>query len=141
MAELFQIGVGTVNHHLKAIFSEGELDPEATIRRYRIVQTEGSRQIGRDLEHYNLPAILAVGFRVRSHRGTQFRQWATERLGEYLVKGFTMDDERLKNPPGPGQHDYFDELLERIRQIRAAERRFYTEVRPRLVDGEAGGAP
>jgi hypothetical protein len=128
MAELFQIGVNTVNHHLKAIFSEGELRPEATIRRYRIVQTEGPRQITREVEHYNLPAILAVGFRVRSQRGTQFRQWATAHLGEYLVKGFTMDDVRLKNPPGKGQKDYFDELLERIRDIRSSERRLYQKV-------------
>ncbi len=128
MAELFQIGVGTVNHHLKAIFAEGELQTEATIRRYRIVQTEGERQIAREVEHYNLDAILAVGFRVRSQRGTQFRQWATARLSEYLVKGFTMDDERLKNPPGKGQTDYFDELLERIRDIRSSERRFYQKV-------------
>ena len=128
MADLFQIGVGTVNHHLKAIFAEGELLPEATIRRYRIVQSEGARQIAREVEHYNLDAILAVGFRVRSHRGTQFRQWATGRLSEYLVKGFTMDDERLKNPPGKGQKDYFDELLERIRDIRSSERRFYQKV-------------
>ncbi|MBK9264039.1 MAG: virulence RhuM family protein [Polyangiaceae bacterium] len=128
MAELFHIGVGTVNHHLKAIYSEGELVSEATIRRYRIVQAEGARHIARDIEHYNLAVILAVGFRVRSHRGTQFRQWATARLEEYLVKGFTMDDERLKNPPGPGHRDYFDELLERVRDIRASERRFYQKV-------------
>ncbi len=128
MADLFQVGVGTVNHHLKAIYSEGELLPEATIRQYRIVQPEGSRQVTRKVSHYNLQAILAVGYRVRSHRGTQFRQWATTRLSEYLVKGFTMDDERLKNPPGPGQIDYFDELLERIRAIRASERRFYLKV-------------
>ena len=111
IAELFLIGVNTVNYHLKSIFSEGELQPDATIRRYRIVQTEGSRKITREIEHYSLPAILAVGYRVRSHRGTQFRQWATARLSEYLVKGFTMDDERLKNPPGKGQKDYFDEQL------------------------------
>lgn len=128
IAELFQIGVGTVNHHLKAIFAEGELAPEATIRSYRIVQTEGTRQIARTVEHYSLQAILAVGYRVRSHRGTQFRQWATARLSEYLVKGFTIDDERLKNPPGPGQKDYFDELLDRIRDIRSSERRFYQKV-------------
>ncbi len=133
MAELFQIGVNTVNHHLKAIFAEEELPPEATIRRYRIVQTEGAREIARDVEHYNLAAILAVGFRVRSQRGTQFRKWATERLTEYLVKGFTMDDERLKNPPGPGVPDYFDELLERIRDIRASERRVYLRVRDILA--------
>jgi hypothetical protein len=89
---------------------------------------EGSRQISRPVLHYSLPAILAVGFRVRSPRGTQFRQWATARLSEYLVKGFTMDDERLKNPPGKGQKDYFDELLERIRDIRSSERRFYQKV-------------
>jgi hypothetical protein len=128
LAELFQIGVNTVNHHLKAVFAEGELQPEATIRRYRIVQDEGVRQITREIEHYNLDAILAVGFRVRSHRGTQFRQWAMARLGEYLVKGFTMDDERLKNPPGKGQTDYFDEQLERIRDIRSSERRLYQKV-------------
>jgi hypothetical protein len=128
IAELFQIGVNTVNYHLKAIFTEKELPPEATIRRYRIVQTEGSRQITREVEHYRLEAILAVGYRVRSLRGTQFRQWATARLGEYLLKGFTMDDERLKNPPGKGQKDYFDEQLERIRDIRSSERRFYQKV-------------
>lgn len=128
MAQLFDIGVATVNHHLKEIYADGELLPEATIRRYRIVRTEGNRSVSREIEHYNLDAVLAVGFRVRSPRGTQFRQWATARLAEYLVKGFTMDDERLKNPPGPGQRDYFDELLERIRDIRASERRFYQKV-------------
>jgi hypothetical protein len=119
MAELFQIGVNTVNHHLSELYAEGELDPAATIRQYRIVRTEGTRQVAREIEHYSLPAIIAVGYRVRSHRGTQFRQWATARLSEFLVKGFTMDDERLKNPPGPGQRDYFEQLLERIRDIRA----------------------
>ncbi len=128
MAELFEIGVNTVNYHLKAIFSEGELRPEATIRVYRIVRSEGGRRITRQIEHYNLEAVLAVGFRVRSHRGTQFRQWAIGRLNEYLVKGFTMDDERLKNPPGKGHKDYFDEQLERIRDIRSSERRFYQKV-------------
>ena len=128
IAELFQITVPTVNEHLKGIFAEGELAPRATIRKFRIVRSEGTRQVTREIEHYSLPAILAVGFRVRSHRGTQFRQWATARLSEYLVKGFTMDDERLKNPPGRGQTDYFDELLERIRDIRSSERRFYQKV-------------
>jgi hypothetical protein len=128
MAELFQKDVRTINEHLVNIFDEGELGREATIRRFRIVRTEGNRSVSREIEHYNLEAILAVGFRVRSHRGTQFRQWAIERLNEYLVKGFTMDDERLKNPPGPGQVDYFDELLERIRDIRSSERRFYQKV-------------
>jgi hypothetical protein len=120
--------VRTINEHLVNIFSEGELQREATIRKFRIVRLEGTRQVTREVEHYNLDAILAVGFRVRSHRGTQFRQWAIGRLNEYLVKGFTMDDERLKNPPGEGQVDYFDEQLERIRDIRSSERRFYQKV-------------
>jgi len=128
IAELFQISVPTVNEHLKGIFAEGELTLDRTIRKFRIVRSEGSRQVTREIEHYSLPAILAVGYRVRSHRGTQFRQWATARLSEYLVKGFTMDDERLKNPPGKGHTDYFDELLERIRDIRSSERRFYQKV-------------
>jgi len=101
IADLFQKDVRTINEHLMNIFEEGELRREATIRKFRIVRKEGGRQVARDVEHYNLEAILAVGYRVRSHRGTQFRQWATARLSEYLVKGFTMDDERLKNPPGP----------------------------------------
>lgn len=128
MAELFQKDVRTINEHLVNVYDEGELTREATIRRYRIVRTEGNRSVSREIEHYNLEAILAVGFRVRSHRGTQFRKWANARLSEYLVKGFTMDDERLKNPPGPGHTDYFDELLERIRDIRASERRFYQKI-------------
>ena len=128
MAELFQTTPQNVTLHLKDIFAEGELDEAATCKPYLQVRQEGARQVTRSLRHYNLDAILAVGFRVRSHRGTQFRQWAMARLGEYLVKGFTMDDERLKNPPRPGQRDYFDELLERVREIRASERRFYQKV-------------
>jgi len=128
LAELFEKDVRTINEHLVNIFDEGELGREATIRKFRIVQIEGRREVTREVEHYNLSAILAVGFRVRSHRGTQFRQWAIGRLNEYLVKGFTMDDERLKNPPGKGQKDYFDEQLERIRDIRSSERRFYQKV-------------
>lgn len=128
IAELFQKDVRTINEHLVNIFDEGELDLEATIRNFRIVRTEGKREVAREIEHYSLPVILAVGYRVRSHRGTQFRQWATARLTEYLVKGFAMDDERLKNPPGEGQVDYFDELLERIRDIRSSERRFYQKI-------------
>lgn len=128
IAELFQTSVPNINLHLKAIYAEGELTEAATIKPYLIVRTEGARQVSREILHYNLPAILAVGYRVRSHRGTQFRQWATTQLSEYLVKGFTMDDERLKNPPGKGQTDYFDELLARIRDIRSSERRFYQKV-------------
>jgi len=133
LAELFQKDVRTINEHLVNIFEEGELSREATIRRFRIVRLEGSREVAREVEHYSLPAILAVGYRVRSSRGTQFRQWATARLSEYLMKGFTLDDERLKNPPGKGHTDYFDELLERIRDIRASERRVYLRVREILA--------
>ena len=129
IAELFQVSVPTVNEHLKGVFADGELSEGATIRKFRIVRLEGTRSVTREIEHYNLDAILAVGFRVRSQRGTQFRQWATARLKEYLVKGFTMDDERLKNPTGSGAPDYFDELLERIRDIRASERRVYLRIR------------
>jgi len=129
LAELFQVGVNTINHHIKEILADEELTPEATIRNYRIVQTEGARPVQRQVEHYNLEMILAVGYRVRSQRGMAFRQWATARLKEYLVKGFVMDDERLKHPPGPGVPDYFDELLERIRDIRASEKRMYLRVR------------
>lgn len=126
LAELFGIGVNTVNYHIKEIYKEEELRPEATIRKYRIVQTEGERQVFREVDFYDLRMILAVGYRVRSHRGVQFRQWATERLQEYVVKGFTLDDERLS---GPGGMDYFDELLERIRAIRSSEKRFYQKIR------------
>ncbi|MDI9431540.1 MAG: virulence RhuM family protein [Planctomycetota bacterium] len=131
MSELYQKDVRTINEHLKSIYGEDELDPEATIRKFRIVRQEGSRKVTRQIEHYNLDAILAVGYRVRSQRGTQFRRWATERLREYLLKGFVLDDERLKNPPAPGLGvpDYFDEMLERIRDIRASEKRMYLRVR------------
>ena len=128
IAELFQTTPQNVTLHLKAIFAEGELAEAATCKDYLQVRQEGSRDVSRNLRHYRLEAILAVGYRVRGSRGTQFRQWATARLSEFLVKGFVMDDERLKNPPGPGQKDYFDELLERIRDIRSSERRFYQKV-------------
>ena len=128
IAELFETTPQNVTLHLKGIFAEGELVEAATCKDYLQVRLEGGREVSRKLKHYRLEAILAVGFRVRSHRGTQFRQWATARLSEYLVKGFTMDDERLKNPPGKGQKDYFDEQLERIRDIRSSERRFYQKV-------------
>lgn len=129
MANLFQVTVSTVNEHLKGIYAEGEIHSEATIRKFRIVRQEGGRRVAREIEHYNLDAILAVGFRIRSDRGTAFRQWAAIRLKEYLVKGFVLDDERLKNPPGPGVPDYFDEVLERIRDIRSSEKRMYLQVR------------
>lgn len=129
MAELFQTTPQNITLHLKAIYAEGEQPEEATCKSYLQVRQEGGRTIQRQVRHYRLEIVLAVGFRVRSHRGTQFRQWATARLQEYLRKGFVMDDERLKNPPGPGVPDYFDELLERIRDIRASEKRMYLKVR------------
>ena len=130
MSDLFQVSVPTINEHLKTLYADKELAEVATIRKFRIVRLEGQRKVSRLIEHYSLEAILAVGYRVRSERGTQFRRWATERLSEYLRKGFVMDDERLKNPPveGSGIPDYFDELLERIRDIRASERRMYLRV-------------
>jgi hypothetical protein len=108
--------------------SAPELSSEATIRKFRLVQTEGSRQVEQLGDFYNLDMILAIGYRVRSHRGVQFRRWATERLKEDIVKGFVLDDERLKGERALGA-DYFDELLERIRDIRASEKRFYQKVR------------
>lgn len=127
MADLFQVSVPTINEHIQNIYKEREAEPEATIREFRIVQLEGRREVTREIAHYNLDVIIAVGYRVRSHRGTQFRRWATERLREYLVKGFAMDDERLKEGRNLGA-DYFDELLERIRDIRASEKRFYRKI-------------
>lgn len=128
MAELFQIRVPTLNAHLRNIFADEELPSESVVRKYLITATDGKKY---QTNFYSLDVILAVGYRVRSHRGVQFRQWATERLREYLAKGFTMDDERLKNPPVKDSRapDYFDELLERIRDIRASERRMYLRVR------------
>ncbi len=128
LAALYQTTAQNITIHIAAIYEDGELDETSTCKPYLQVRQEGPREVRRSLKHYSLPMILAVGFRVRSPRGTQFRRWATERLEEYLVKGFTMDDERLKNPPGPGHRDYFDELLDAIREIRASERRFYQKV-------------
>lgn len=127
MAELFQTSSQNITMHIKNIYAEGELSEEVTCKDYLQVQSEGGREVQRTLKHYNLEVIIAVGYRVKSHRGTQFRRWATERLREYLVKGFVMDDERLKEGRGLGA-DYFDELLERIRDIRASEKQFYRKI-------------
>jgi len=127
LAEFYQTTVPNINQHLKAVYEEGELAADATIKQYLIVQTEGSRNVRRQVEHYSLDVILAVGYRVRSARGTQFRQWATSRLRELLVKGFVLDDERIKVGRTIGQ-EYFDELLARIRDIRASERLFYQKI-------------
>lgn len=127
MAELFDATKQNISLHLKNIFEDGELDAAATVKESLTVQIEGSRQVQRPVTLYNLDAILAVGYRVRSPRGVQFRRWASTILKEYLTKGFVMDDERLKNPDG--RPDYFDEMLARIRDIRASEKRFYQKVR------------
>ncbi len=126
MSQLFAKSISTISEHIKNIYDDGECTPEATFRKFRTVQSEGGRDVTRYIEAYSLDLILAVGYRVRSARGVQFRQWATTVLREYLVKGFAMDDARLKDPAGL---DYFDELLERIRDIRASEMRFYRKVR------------
>ena len=124
MADLFERDKSTVSRHIKNIFEEGELNQPATVANFATVQTEGERQVERQIEYYNLDVIISVGYRVKSLRGTQFRKWATSRLNEYIRKGFTMDDERLKN--GGGR--YFRELLQRIRDIRSSERNLYQQV-------------
>ncbi len=126
MAELFQVTVATINEHIKNIFSEGELEKIPTIRKFRIVQIEGKREVSRQVDFFNLDMILSIGYRVKSHIATKFRQWATKQLREYIVKGFVLDDERLKNPDLP--YDYFEELLRRIQDIRTSEKRFYRKI-------------
>jgi len=133
MAELFQTTPQNITQHIKAIYEEGELAEDPTCKQFLQVRSEGKRQVKRQISHYNLPIILAVGFRVRSQRGTQFRQWANERLSEYLLKGFAIDDQRLKEPVTSGLPDYFNELLERIRDIRASEQRLYLRVKDILA--------
>ncbi len=127
MAQLFDVEVNTINYHLKEIFKSGELEESATIRKFRIVQKEGARDIERETDFYNLDAIISVGYRVNSTKATQFRIWATQKLREFILKGFVLDDERLKNGNYFGK-DYFKELLERIRSIRASERRIYQQI-------------
>lgn len=127
MAELFGVESNTITYHLKEIFASGELDENSTTRKIRAVQQEGQRQVTRTLDFYNLDAIIAVGYRVNSAEATQFRIWSTQVLKEYIIKGFVLDDERLKNGKQFGK-DYFAELLERIREIRASERRFYQKI-------------
>ena len=142
MADLFQTTPQNITLHLRALYADGEIGEGRTCKEYLQVAREGARDVQRNVKHYNLEAILAVGFRVRSPRGAQFRRWARERLQEYLVKGFTMDDERLRNPPaaGLGVPDYFDELLARIRDIRASERRMYLRVQEIFIMAADYGA-
>ncbi|HAQ44838.1 MAG: virulence RhuM family protein [Dialister sp.] len=127
MATLYDVDVRTINEHIKKIYSDSELEEDATIRNFRIVQTEGSRQVTRDIKHYNLQMIIAVGFKVNSERAVQFRKWVNQIAKDYTIKGWVMDDERLKRGTYLTEK-YFDEQLERIREIRASERKFYQKI-------------
>ena len=128
LAALYEVETNTINYHIKKIFEDLELTQEATIRNFRIVQTEGTRQVSRDIEHYNLQMIIAVGFKVNSERAVQFRKWVNTIAKEYTIKGYAMDDERLKNDGSILTKKYFEEQLERIREIRSSERKFYQKI-------------
>ncbi|MDM1097836.1 virulence RhuM family protein [Myroides odoratimimus] len=128
IADLFGVGKSTISEHLKNIFESGELSKEATVRKFRTVQLEGDREVNRNIEYYNLDAIISVGYRVNSTKATQFRIWATNTLKEFIIKGFVLDDDRLKEGKKLFGNDYFKELLERIRSIRANERRIYQQI-------------
>jgi len=128
MATLYDVDVRTINEHIKKIYSYSELEEDATIRNFRIVQTEGSRQVTRDIKHYNLQMIIAVGFKVDNERAVQFRKWANSIVKEYTIKGWAMDGERLKHGGSVLTVEYFDRLLEQIREIRLSERRFYQKI-------------
>lgn len=128
MGELFGVESHTITNHLKEIYGSGELSDQATARKIRVVRKEGQREVNRELDYYNLDAIISVGYRVNSYEATQFRIWATRTLKEYVIKGFVLDDARLKQGSQVFGKDYFDELLERIREIRASERRFYQKI-------------
>ena len=127
MATLFDVTAPTINEHLRNIFASGELDEKATIRKFRIVQTEGTRQVNREVDHYNLDAVISVGYRVNSIRATQFRRWATQVLKQFAIRGYVIDRKRMENGAALGE-DYFERLLEEIREIRLSERRFYQKV-------------
>lgn len=128
MADVFGVAKSTISEHLSNIYESGELEKQATVRKFRTVQTEGEREVARNLEYYNLDAIISVGYRVNSTKATQFRIWATKVLKEFIVKGFAMDDDRLKQGSTAFGKDYFKELLERVRSIRASERRIYQQI-------------
>lgn len=128
MATLYDVGLATINEHIKKIYDDAELTKEATIRKFRIVQTEGSRQVSREVNHYNLQMIISVGFKVNNPRAVQFRKWANTIVKSYTIKGWAVDSERLKSGGSVLTQHYFDELLEQIREIRASERRFYQKV-------------
>lgn len=128
MADVFGVAKSTISEHLSNIYESSELEKEATVRKFRTVQVEGEREVARNLDYYNLDAIISVGYRVNSTKATQFRIWATQVLKEYIIKGFAMDDDRLKQGTATFGKDYFKELLERVRSIRASERRIYQQV-------------
>lgn len=128
LAVLYEVETNTINYHIKKIFEDSELSEVATIRKFRIVQTEGNRQVSREIEHYNLQMIIAVGFKVNSERAVQFRKWVNSIAKEYTIKGYAMDDERLKNDGSILTKKYFEEQLERIREIRSSERKFYQKI-------------
>lgn len=128
MAVLYDVSLPTINEHIKKIYADGELSEEATIRKFRIVQNEGERQVGRNIAHYNLQMIIAVGFKVNNQRAVRFRVWANQIVEQYTIKGFAMDDERLKNGGTVLTEKYFEEQLERIREIRISERKFYQKI-------------
>ncbi len=126
ICQLFGKAKATISEHIKNVFEEGELDKNSTVRNFRTVQNEGDRNVNRQIDFYNLDVIISVGYRVKSPQGTQFRQWATKRIHEYIVKGFTMDDDRLKQEGAKSR--YFEELLQRVRDIRSSERNFYQKI-------------
>jgi hypothetical protein len=128
LATLYDVEINTVNYHIKKIFDDRELEPAATIRKFRIVQIEGNREVARDVEHYNLQTIIAVGFKVNNDRAVQFRKWANQIVKDYTIQGWTMDVERLKKGGTVLDNDYFEKQLEKIREIRISERRFYQKI-------------
>ncbi|EHQ90667.1 hypothetical protein DesyoDRAFT_3673 [Desulfosporosinus youngiae DSM 17734] len=128
LATLYDVDVRTINEHIQKIYEDNELEMGATIRNFRIVQTEGSRQVSRDVKHYNLQMIIAIGFKVNNERAVQFRKWANQIVKEYTIKGFAMDDERLKNGGSILAEEYFEEQLQRVREIRLSERKFYQKI-------------
>lgn len=128
LSNLYNVEINTINYHIKKIYNDNELKEESTIRKFRIVQKEGNREVSRNVVHYNLQMIIAIGFKVDNERAVQFRKWVNEIVKEYTIKGFAMDDERLKNGGSILTEKYFNELLERIREIRLSERRFYQKI-------------
>lgn len=128
MQGLFDRAKSTISEHISNVFKEGELEEESTVRKFRTVQTEGNREVARSIDFYNLDVIISVGYRVKSHRGTQFRIWATQTLKEYIVKGFVLNDDKLRQGKTTFDKDYFKELLDRVRSIRASERRIYQQI-------------